>query len=85
MRKSRAHLLPIAAVLDPAVDIEMEFLTPPIPRPRATRICTTSLGQLEEPPRGLPDVQVAIILSSRTEVEFAHKDLECGSMGQGWE
>ena len=56
-----------------------------MPRARATQICTTSLGQLEELPHGRPDVQVAIILSSRTGVEFVHEGLECGSVGEGWE
>ena len=85
MRKSGTHLLPIAAVLDPAIDIRIEFLTPPIPRARATQICTTNLGGLEEPPCGRPGAQLAIILGSRIGIEFTHEGLECGSIGQGWE
>ena len=85
VRKSGTHLLFIVAVLDSAMDIEIELLTTPIPRARATQVCTTCLEQLEEPPLGCPEVQVAIILDSRTEVEFAHGSLEVGSWRQRWE
>ena len=75
VRKSGTHHLPIAAVLDPTIDIK-EFFTPPMPRARATQICKTSLGQLEEQPRERPDVQIVIILNSRPGVEFVHEGLE---------
>ncbi len=75
------HIVPIAAVLDPAiVNIEIEFLAPPIPRASATQIFETCLAQLEEPPRGLPDVLAAITLGSGIGVELAHEGFECGDV-----
>ena len=56
-----------------------------MPRARATQICTTSLGELEEPLRRRPDVQVAIIQSSMTGVGSSHEGVERGSVSQEWE
>ena len=85
VRKSGTHLLLIVAVLDSPMDIKIDLLTALIRRARVTQICTTCLEQLEEPPRGCPDVQVAVILDSRTEVEFAHEGLDIGAWRQRWE
>ena len=85
VRKSGTHLLLIVAVLDSAMDINIELLTALIRQARATQLCTTCLEQLEEPPLGCPDVHVAIILNSRTEVEFAHEGLDIGAWRQRWE
>ncbi len=75
------HLVPIAVVFDPAiVSIKIEFLAPPMPRASTTQIYDTCFGQLEEPPRGRPDVLAAIALGSRNGVELAHEGFECGDV-----
>ncbi len=76
------HIVPIAAVLDPAIaNMEIEFLAPPMPRASATQIFETCLAQLEEPPRGRPDVLAAIIpLGSGIGVELAHGGFEYGDV-----
>ncbi len=51
-----------------------------MPRASTTQICETCLAQLEEPPRGLPDVLAPITLGSGIGVEHVHEDFECGNV-----
>ncbi len=75
--KRGTHLVPIATIVNIK---KIEFLTPPMPRASATRICKTCLTQLEEPPHGRPDVLAAITLGSGIGVELARDGFECGDM-----
>lgn len=78
-KKDRRLIVVIAVILYPAI-VNIKNPSSSLALWNAAQICATCLTQLEEPPQGRIDAQVALILSRRIGVELVYEGSECGNV-----